>query len=59
MRPAYSNCPLVFPAALLASALVLFRIHGHYYARCFLEEHGIDSDVITELLGVAHKTSTD
>ena len=41
------------PVALMAAGLVLYRIHGLYYARCFLEEHGIDSSVITELLDIA------
>jgi len=36
----------------LATALVLCQIHGPYYAQCFLEEHGVDSGVITELLEV-------
>ena len=38
------------PAAVLGAALALCEIHGPYYARCFLEEHGVDSSVITELL---------
>jgi hypothetical protein len=37
---------------VLAAGLALCRIHGLFYARCFLEEQGVDKDVITELLGL-------
>jgi hypothetical protein len=36
--------------SILAVGMALCRIHGPYYARCFLEDHGVDKDVITELL---------
>jgi len=50
--PTY-HCPTPdVPAMLLAAGLALARIHGSYYARCFLEENGVDSSVITELLDV-------
>jgi hypothetical protein len=50
--PTYQSPTPNVPAALLAAGLALARIHGSYYARCFLEENGIDSSVITELLDV-------
>jgi len=37
-------------SSVLAAGLALCRIHGPFYARCFLEEQGVDKDVITELL---------
>ena len=50
MMPTYQSPAPRIPAALLATALTLREIHGPYYARCFLEECGVDSSVITELL---------
>jgi hypothetical protein len=38
--------------SVLAVGIALCRIHGPYYARCFLEDHGVDKDVITELLAL-------
>jgi hypothetical protein len=37
-------------SSVLAAGLALCRIHGPFYARSFLEEQGVDKDVITELL---------
>jgi len=36
--------------SILAAGLALYRIHGPFYAKCFLEEQGVDKDVIIELL---------
>jgi hypothetical protein len=47
-----SQTPSSQSAALLAAAMILCRLHGLFYARCFLEEQGVDKDVITELLGL-------
>lgn len=42
--------PTVSPTVLLAAAVVLGRMHGRYYATCFLQEYGVDETVICELL---------
>lgn len=54
----YSSRLASIPAALLAAGLALARIHGPYYARCFLEESGVDSGVITELLNEGESPSS-
>lgn len=56
--PTYPRSARSIPAALLAAGLALARIHGPYYARCFLEESGVDSGVITELLNEGDSPSS-
>lgn len=42
--------PTVSLTALLAAAVVLGRMHGRFYATCFLQDYGIDESVICDLL---------
>jgi hypothetical protein len=44
----------VSPVALLAAAVVLAQLHGRRFARYFLEDFGIDQNVISELLHELH-----
>lgn len=37
--------------AILAAALLLQQLHGTEFAALFLQQHGFDDAVITELLG--------
>lgn len=37
--------------AILAAALLLQQLHGTEFAARFLQQHGFDDSVITELLG--------
>jgi len=58
MQPTYPSVLFPVPATILATALVLCRIHGHYYARSFLEDYGVSDIVITELLEVAKEITS-
>lgn len=57
MQPTYSSLLFPVPATVLAAALVLCRIHGHYYARSFLEDYGVSDSVITELFEVVQENN--
>jgi hypothetical protein len=56
--PIYPNPAPSIPAALLAAGIALYRVHGAYYARCFLEDSGVDSSVITELLDTGNNPAS-
>lgn len=58
VMPTYPNPASTIPAVLLAAGLALARIHGPYYAQCFLEDHGVDSSVIRELLEGTSRTTS-